>query len=109
MADESVFKDFDQGRAEVEDRWVDVRFGGEDFKVNLNVDGGSILRWMRFGSKVEGVPKLLEIFFPDKADFERLLDVSAPWEMYEKLGLWLTEELSGTGTSGKGDPSSQTG
>lgn len=103
MADEPVFKDFDDAEGEaLEERWADVKFGDEHFKVNLNVDGGNILRWMRKGSSMEGIPLLIEIFFPDKDDYERLLNVRAPWSKYEELGLWLVSELSGESSTGKG-------
>lgn len=103
MSNEAIFWDFDDAEGEVAgDRWADVQFGGEHFKINLNVDGGSILRWMRLGSSSEAIPKLLEIFFPDQSDFERLLDVGAPWAKYEALGLKLVAALSGSDEDSSG-------
>lgn len=92
-------KDFDDAQGEVEERWTEFQFGGERFKVNLNVDGGAILRWMAEGSKIEAVPKLLQTFITDKSDYERLLKTRQPWSKYDALVTWLAEELGGQGNA----------
>ena len=96
MAEETTFKDFDDAVDEVEDRWAEFRFEGEDFKVNLNVEAGPLLRWMESANKVEGIPQLLKTFL-DEDDYERLLSTGAKWPKMESLVTWLAEELGDSG------------
>ena len=77
------FKDYDAAEDEVEDAWWQFRFGGEDFKVNLNVDGAAILRWMRNSRNPGAIAVLLQEIMGD--DYDRLLATKQPWKKYEML------------------------
>lgn len=102
------FKDFDKAVSEIEDRWTDFQFAGEMYHINLNVDGGEILKWMEEGSKIQAIPKLLQTFLGDK-DYERIVNASRvpgepkkeaggiEWSRYESLVEWLAEELGNSG------------
>ncbi len=95
--DKEVFKNFDDAAAEeIEARVVSFTIGGEDFSCDLNVNAGEILTWMRSGSKIEGVPLILETFLSEE-DFERILETKATWAAMEELIKWLMGELGGQG------------
>lgn len=89
-------EDFDKAGAEVEDRTTKFTFKGEDFEVNLNVLAGPLLTWMESASKVEGIPKLLQLFL-DEEDYARLLGTDAHWSEVEELVVWLAKELGDSG------------
>lgn len=86
------FKDFDAAVDEVEDRYKKFQYGGETFEANLNVAAGDLLRWMEHGGSTESIPALLKVFFTED-DYDRLLDVDAPWSKMEDLMIWLVAEL----------------
>ena len=89
------FKDYDQAIAEVEGRWQEFRFGGEDFKVDLNVDGAVILRWMEESNSVSSIAQLLKTLMDD--DYQRLLATRQKWPKYEALLKDLFTVLGGPG------------
>lgn len=98
MADESArFIDFDQYDDEIEDKPFKFQFGGEDFEINFGeIDGAIILHWMRRGINPSSIPDLLhELLGAD--EYARLLATKSPWPKYEKLILWLMEEIGGSG------------
>ena len=90
------FKNFDDVVDEVEERTTKFTFEGTDYEVELNIDAGPLLRWMESASRVEGIPKLLRLFF-DEAEYEKLLDSGAKWSKLERLVLWLAQELGDSG------------
>ncbi len=94
--DTTQFKDFDDAVAEVEERRTSFQFAGEMYEVDLNVDGGSILRWMEHADKIEAIPQLLRTFLGDE-DYERITDAGVEWSRYEALVSWLASELGDSG------------
>lgn len=78
------FKDYDQAINEVEDKWYEFRFGGEDFKVNLNVDGALVLRWMENSSNMAAIVSLTKELMGED-DYKRLLGTGQSWPKYEML------------------------
>jgi hypothetical protein len=90
------YKNFDDAIAEKEERTTKFTLAGEDFEVNLNVKAGPLLRWMESASRVEGIPKLLQLFL-DEEDYQRLLDTDADWDRLEALVVWLAQELGDSG------------
>lgn len=102
------FRDYDEAVAELEDKWFEFRFGGEDFKANLNIDGGLMLRWLeRSTDRVNGaaaLPELLRHVMAD--DYDRLLATKQPWPKYEALMLDVFEHLGGSGNAESPDSES---
>lgn len=90
------YKDFDQAEGEVEERMAKFTFETVDYEIDLNIDAGPLLRWMESASRVEGIPKLLRLFF-DEEQYEGILDSGAKWAKLEKLVLWLAQELGDSG------------
>lgn len=90
------FKDYDEAVAESEDRWFEFKFGDEHFKVNLNVDGAVILRWMEDSSSVASIVTLLKQLLGDD-DYKRLLGTAQPWVKYEALMGDVFRKLGGPG------------
>ena len=90
------FDEFDAAEDEVAERTAKFTFQSEDYEVDLNIDAGPLLRWMESASRVEGIPKLLKLFFSEE-DYEKILDSGAKWAKLEKLVLWLSQELGDSG------------
>lgn len=93
------FKDYDSAVAEIEERWYEFRFGGEDFKANLNIDGGLMLSWLDRSSQVDkaqALPELLRHVLGD-GDYDRLIKTRQQWNKYEALMLDIFQELGGLG------------
>ena len=93
------FRDYDEAVAELEEKWFEFRFGGEDFKANLNIDGGLMLRWMEQSANREdragAIPAMLRHVLGN--DYERLLKTKQPWSKYESLMLDIFTALGGSG------------
>lgn len=98
--DNTVFKDFDAVVREVEDRPVGFKLGGEQFTAQMNMNAGSMLRWMRSGSRIESIPNLLSSLLGDD-EYERLEDVlienDVSFEALEEVILWLAEQMGSSG------------
>jgi hypothetical protein len=90
------FKDYDAAAAEVEDRWQEFKFGGEHFKVNVNVDGSIILNWMENAQAVSSMVTLLKAIMGED-EYKRLLATRQPWAKYEMLLTDLFSLLGGPG------------
>lgn len=90
------YKNFDDAVDEVEERHTKFTFEGTDYEVDLNIDAGPLLRWMESASKVEGIPKLMRLFFSEE-DYESILDSGVKWSKLERLVLWLAQELGDSG------------
>lgn len=98
--DNNVYKDFDAVVREAEDRPVTFKLGGEEFTAQMNMNAGSMLKWMRSGSRIESIPTLLSSLLGDE-DYERLeevlIDQNIPFETLEEVILWLAEQMGSSG------------
>lgn len=95
---EPTFKDFDAAYEEHSqgENLATFVYEGETFEVDLNVNAGKMLNWMRGGQTLEAVPGMLVMFLGEE-DFDRLCATDADWPKLQEVITWLAGELGGSG------------
>ena len=97
------FKDFDAIAAELgeePDRPVTFQLADQTWEANLTINAGAMLRWMRTGSKVEGIPALLDALMGEKQVIkleDALIEKGLDFSIMEKVILWLAEQMGDSG------------
>lgn len=97
------FKDFDAIAAELgeePDRPVTFLLAEQTWEANLTVNAGAMLRWMRTGSKIEGIPALLDALMGEKQVIkleDALIEKGLDFSIMEKVILWLAEQMGDSG------------
>ena len=97
------FKDFDAVAAEKgpqPDRPVTFKLAEQTWEANLTVNAGAMLKWMRTGSKVEGIPALLDALMGEKqviALEKALQKEDVDFSVMEGVILWLAEQMGDSG------------
>lgn len=92
----SDFRDYDEAVAEVDGNWFEFKFGGKDFRANMNVDGALVLRWMSDANSIRSIPPLL-IGVLGEDQYKELLATGQPWHKYEALITDIFAKLGGRG------------
>ena len=92
----SSYKDFSRARGEVENTFAEFDIGGENFKVNMNVHAGRMLKWMEMADDRQAVPGLLKTLLGD-SEYDRLCRADIEWSELLELVNWLSGELGGSG------------
>lgn len=91
------FKDYDEAVGEYEGESYKFRFGGEDFEVDLNIDGAVMLEWMRNSSSTASMEKVLKHVLGD--DYPRLIATGAKWPKYQALISDIFTHIGGLGNA----------
>jgi len=92
---DKLFMDFDAAAAErgpKKKRIAEFVYGGQTFKVDINVHAGKMLLWMRGGQSIEAVPNMLVLFLGEDK-FAELVDLDPDWEELQAVIEWLAELL----------------
>lgn len=94
------FYDFDAAVEEIEVRLFTFVFGGAEYVVDLNVDGGKFLKFLEAAGSAKAVPLLVELFL-DEEQFAQITASGQKWQKWELLIDKLAEAVGkGAGDSG---------
>lgn len=96
---DKLFMDFDAAaaaRGPKKKRVAEFVYGGQTFKVDLNVHAGKMLLWMRGGQKIEAVPNMLVLFLGEET-FSELCELDPDWEELQAVIEWLAGLLGDSG------------
>ena len=91
-----IFKDFDAAQGERVSKPASFLYEGITFDVDLNVNAGKMLLWMRGGQSLEAVPDMLFMVLGEE-QFDILVETDADWEKLQQVVVWLAGELGGSG------------